>query len=77
MRVQRGQRHLDRQREAVAVLERADRDATMAKRLLKILEKALAVHIADRDRLTKRRARITPLASPEPDHALHAPQCQT
>jgi hypothetical protein len=59
MRVQRGQRHLDRQREAVAVLERADRDATMAKRLLKILEKALAVHIADRDRLTKRRARIT------------------
>jgi hypothetical protein len=37
-------------------LERADRDATMAKRVLKILEKALAVHVADRDRLTKRLA---------------------
>ena len=57
MRVQRGQRRLDRQREAVATLERADRDATMAKRVLKILEKALAVHVADRDRLTKRVAR--------------------
>ena len=57
MRVQRGQRRLDRQREAVAALERADRDATMAKRVLKILEKAL--HVADPDRLTKRRAHIT------------------
>jgi hypothetical protein len=28
MRVQRGQRRLDRQREAVAVLERADQDTT-------------------------------------------------
>ncbi len=59
MRVQRGQRRLDHQRAAVAVLERADQDATPAKRVLKILEKALAVHIADRDRLTKWRARIT------------------
>ena len=57
MRVQRGQRRLDRQREAVAALKRADRDATMAKRVLKILEKALAVHVADRDRLTKRLTR--------------------
>ena len=57
MRVQRGQRRLDRQRESVAALERADQDATMAKRLLKILEKALAIHVADRDRLTKRLAR--------------------
>jgi hypothetical protein len=56
MRVQRGQRHLDRQRESVAALERADRDTTMAKRLLKNLEKALAIHVADRDRLTKRLA---------------------
>ena len=54
MRVQRGQRHFDRQRESVAALERADRDAKMAKRVLKILEKALAVHVADRDRLKKR-----------------------
>jgi hypothetical protein len=59
MRVQRGQRRLDRQREAVAALERADRDATMAKRVLKIVEKALAVHIADRDRLTKQLARTS------------------
>ena len=56
MRVQRGQRHLDRQREAVAALERADQDTTMAKRLLKIFEKALAIHVADRDRLAKRLA---------------------
>jgi hypothetical protein len=50
MRLQRGQRHLDRQGEAVAALERAGQDLTTAKRVLKILEKALAVHIADRDR---------------------------
>jgi hypothetical protein len=50
MRLQRGQRHLDHQREAVAALERAGQDLTTAKRVLKILEKALAVHIADRDR---------------------------
>ena len=54
LRVQRAQRRLDRQREAVTALERTDRDATMAKRVLKILEKALAVHVADRDRLKKR-----------------------
>ena len=40
LRVQRAQRRLDRQREAVAALKRADRDATMAKRVLKIFEKA-------------------------------------
>jgi hypothetical protein len=50
MRLQRGQRHLDHQREAVAALERAGQDLTTAKRVLKILEKALAVHNADRDR---------------------------
>jgi hypothetical protein len=55
LRVQRAQRRLDRQREAVAALEPADRDA--AKRYLRILEKALAIHVADRDRLTKRLAR--------------------
>jgi hypothetical protein len=57
MRVQRGQSRVDRQREAVAVLERVDQDTTTAKRLLKILEKALAIHVADRDRLAKRLAR--------------------
>jgi hypothetical protein len=51
LRVQRAQRRLDRQREAVAALERADQDATKAKRYLRILEKALAIHVADRDRM--------------------------
>ena len=40
LRVQRAERRLDRQREAVAALERADQ-----------------IHLADRDRLTKRLAR--------------------
>ena len=40
LRVQRGQIRLDRQRKAVAALERADQ-----------------IHLADRDRLTKRLAR--------------------
>ena len=57
LRVQRGQSRLNHQRVAVAALERADRDATLAKRALKILEKALAVHVADRDRLAKRLTR--------------------
>jgi hypothetical protein len=38
----------------LAALEPADRDA--AKRYLRILEKALAIHVADRDRLAKRLA---------------------
>jgi hypothetical protein len=52
LRVERAQRHLDRQHEAVAALERANQDATIAKRLLKISERALATHAADRGRLT-------------------------
>ncbi len=57
LRVQRGQSRLDRQRKAVAALERADEDATTAKRFLKVLEKALAIHVADLDRLSKQLAR--------------------
>jgi hypothetical protein len=53
--VHRGQRRLDC-REGVAALERADRDTTKAKRYLRIFEKALAIHVADRDRLSKRLA---------------------
>ena len=53
LRVQRGQRNADRQREAVSALECADHDATIAKRLLILFETALAVHIADRDRMIK------------------------
>jgi hypothetical protein len=59
MRVQRGQRKLDRQRESVTALERAGQDTTTAKRVLKILEKALAIHVADRDRLAKRLTRTS------------------
>ena len=51
LRVQRAQ-----QREALAALEGADRDTAKAKRYLRILEKALAIHVADRDRLTKQLA---------------------
>ena len=53
LRVQRGRRNIDRQGEVVSALERDNRDATIAKALLKIFEKALAIHVADRDRLIK------------------------
>ena len=56
LRVRRAQRRLDRQREAVAALERAGQDAAKAKRFLGLLEKALAIHVADRDRLAKQLA---------------------
>ena len=51
--VQRGQRNADRQRETVAALERAEQDATTAKRLLKIMEMANEIHVADQHRLIK------------------------
>jgi hypothetical protein len=53
MRVQRGQRNIDHQREVISALERVDQDATIAKALLKIFEKANEIHVADRDRLIK------------------------
>ena len=56
LRAERAQHRLDRQREAIAALERAGQDAAKAKRYLRILEKALAIHVADRDRLTKQLA---------------------
>ena len=52
-RIQRGQRNIDIQREAVAELERASQDATITKALLALFEKALAVYVADRDQLLK------------------------
>ena len=69
LRVQRAQRHLDRQREAIAVLERAGQDATTAKRLLKISERALATHAADRDRLTNGAVADREARSPTPPAA--------
>ena len=53
LRVRRGQRNADRQREAVSFLECANHDATIAKRLLILFEKANKIHVADRDRLIK------------------------
>ena len=53
LRVRRGQRNADRQREAVSALECADHDAAIAKRLLILFDKALAIHVADRERLIK------------------------
>ena len=44
---------MDIQREAVSELERASQDATIAKALLALFEKALAVYVADRDQLLK------------------------
>jgi hypothetical protein len=52
-RIQRGQRNIDLQREAISELERENQDATIAKALLTLFEKALAVHVADRDHLLK------------------------
>jgi hypothetical protein len=56
LRVQRAQLPLGRQRASIAALERADRDTAKAKRYFGILEKALAIHVADRDRLAKQLA---------------------
>jgi hypothetical protein len=53
LRVRRGQRNADRQREAVSALECADHDAAIAKRLLILFEKANEIHVADRDRIIK------------------------
>jgi hypothetical protein len=66
LRVQRAQRCLDRQREAVAALERACLDATTAKRLLTISEKAFEIYVADQVRLTRRMASPTTCSRPEP-----------
>jgi hypothetical protein len=52
-RIQRGRRNVDHQRKAVSDLERDSQDATIARALLGLFEKALAVHVADRDQLLK------------------------
>ncbi|MBP2236605.1 hypothetical protein J2Z31_003119 [Sinorhizobium kostiense] len=46
------------QRELVAKLERADRDATTARKLLVTFELSLASHIRERDRLIRERNRV-------------------
>jgi hypothetical protein len=57
LRVQRTRRCVDRQREAVSTLEQGGQDATLAKRLLTISEKAFEIHVADRVRLSQKAGR--------------------
>jgi hypothetical protein len=45
-RIQRSQRNVDHQREAVSTLERDGQDVTIAQALLRLFERALAVHVA-------------------------------
>ena len=52
-RIQRGQRNVDHQRKTVSDLERDKQDATIAKALLRMFEKTMAVHVAERDQLLK------------------------
>jgi hypothetical protein len=59
-RIQRGQRNVDHQRKTVSDLEQDKQDATIAKALLRMFEKALAVHVADRDQLLNDWTRGTP-----------------
>ena len=51
--LEEGERHVARQRDVVAELERADRDSRAAKMLLRHIEAWLALRVADRDRLRK------------------------
>jgi len=46
-----GARHIARQREIIAELERTGADSTEANLLLQLLEELQALHLADRDRL--------------------------
>lgn len=49
--VQQGERHITRQREIVAELERDGHDTQSAKELLGQFEALQAMHIADRERI--------------------------
>ncbi len=48
-----GERHVRRQRELVAELERDGHDTTGARKLLEQFEKLQAMHEADRDRIER------------------------
>ena len=52
-RIERGQRNVDHQRKTVSDLERENQDATIATALLRMFEKALTVHVAERHQLIK------------------------
>ena len=53
LRVQRGQRNADRQRESVWALPCGGHGAAIAKRLLILFEKSNEIHVADRGRIIK------------------------
>jgi hypothetical protein len=46
-------RHIERQKQIIADLERDGQDATIGRNTLAVLEEAHELHIADRDRLRK------------------------
>jgi hypothetical protein len=50
-RVRNGTRQVERQRTIVSQLDHYGRDATRARKLLAELEKLLAMHVAERERL--------------------------
>ena len=51
--VEMGERHVGRQRELVAELDRDGHSTTEAKKLLKQFEQMLAMHKSDRDRIER------------------------
>ena len=52
--VAEGEEHIRRQHQMMAELERDGHDITMALEVLNTLEQAQALHLAGRDRLTKK-----------------------
>jgi hypothetical protein len=53
-----GQKHITRQRELVAKLERNGQDSSEAQRLLREFEEIYAMHLANRERLRHEAASI-------------------
>jgi hypothetical protein len=51
--VETGERHVRRQRELIAELERDGHDTASARQLLEQFEKLQEMHIADRDRIQR------------------------
>lgn len=51
--VELGERHVRRQRELIAELERDGHDSTRARQLLEQFEKLQEMHITDRDRIER------------------------
>ena len=55
-----GERNITRQREIVARLEQGGHDATQADAILSVFEQTQALHLADRDKLLRELAALTP-----------------